>query len=519
MSGFVLVLHQAVDVNSPADEADVLVQVAAVVSALQELGYAAEAFPCTLNLEAVRLHLLQKQPQVVFNLVESIAGCDGLAPLVVDLLEALGVPFTGAGSEAMRLHNDKLRSKERLQQAGLPTPPWHNGPQTIEYPRRMIIKPLHLHASAGVDEAAILDAQSGAQLATAIEERSRSLNTPCFAEAFIAGREFNLSVIAGPNGLVPLPPAEIDFSAFPGGKPQIVGYAAKWDETSFEYQHTPRRFDFLPGDQSLLSQLQILAVKAFHAFNLRGYGRVDFRVDEQGQPWILEVNANPCLSPDAGFAAALERSRLSYSAALQQILNAATHQRPKSLKFAAPAVASFKPCLQPPAAPQSSRPSRPEINLRYEPQLADIAAVRQIVASTGMFRPGEIDVAAELVEARLQRGGASGYEFVFAERDGVVLAYVCFGRNTLTVSSFDLYWIAVEESLRGQGLGGILLREAERLSALAGATRLYIETSHRPDYADTRRFYERNGYQLAALLPDFYAAGDDRAIFVRSLGD
>jgi GNAT superfamily N-acetyltransferase len=136
-----------------------------------------------------------------------------------------------------------------------------------------------------------------------------------------------------------------------------------------------------------------------------------------------------------------------------------------------------------------------------------------------MFRPGEIDVAAELVEARLQRGGASGYEFVFAERDGVVLAYVCFGRNTLTVSSFDLYWIAVEESLRGQGLGGILLRETERLSALAGATRLYIETSHRPDYADTRRFYERNGYQLAALLPDFYAPGDDRAIFVRSLGD
>jgi GNAT superfamily N-acetyltransferase len=119
-----------------------------------------------------------------------------------------------------------------------------------------------------------------------------------------------------------------------------------------------------------------------------------------------------------------------------------------------------------------------------------------------------------LVQAFLDKGQASGYEFVFAEQKGQVVAYACFGRNSLTVQSWDLYWIAVEKPLLGHGLGRVLLDHVQRHIAQAGGGRVYIETSHRADYQATRGFYERCGYQLAAVLEDFYAPGDSKAIYV-----
>jgi D-alanine-D-alanine ligase len=120
-----------------------------------------------------------------------------------------------------------------------------------------------------------------------------------------------------------LPPAEIDFSALPEGKPHIVGYAAKWHAASVEFQQTPRRFEFPDSDAVCLGQLSELALRCWRLFDLRGYARVDFRVDADGQPWILEVNTNPCLSPDAGFAAAVDRAGLPWYAAIARILRAA----------------------------------------------------------------------------------------------------------------------------------------------------------------------------------------------------
>ena len=119
-------------------------------------------------------------------------------------------------------------------------------------------------------------------------------------------------------------PGEIDFSAFPPDKPRIVGHAAKWREDSFEFHHTPRRFDFPAEDEELLDRLRGLARSCWELFRLRGYARVDFRVDGDGQPWILEINTNPCLSPDAGFAAALERAGIAYDEAIRRIVQQAT---------------------------------------------------------------------------------------------------------------------------------------------------------------------------------------------------
>ena len=174
-------------------------------------------------------------------------------------------------------------------------------------------------------------------LEQAMEIRAPFLGGVCFAEVFVEGREFNLSILAGPQGPQVLPPAEIIFEGYDVAQPRIVGYRAKWDVDSDEYHHTPRSFDFKPDDQTLLAELQGLALKCWQIFGLRGYARVDFRVDDKGQPWILEINANPCLSPDAGFAAALDRAGLNFAQTVEWILADGINPAPFPIEFGPPA--------------------------------------------------------------------------------------------------------------------------------------------------------------------------------------
>jgi D-alanine-D-alanine ligase len=146
------------------------------------------------------------------------------------------------------------------------------------------------------------------------------LGGEAFAERYINGREFNLALLAGVEGPEVLPPAEIVFEDHREDQLRIVGYRAKWDEHSFEYHHTPRNYAFPFRDAELIKHLTSLAVKCWSTFTLRGYARVDFRVDEHNTPWILEINTNPCLSPDAGFAAALKQAHITFASALERII-------------------------------------------------------------------------------------------------------------------------------------------------------------------------------------------------------
>jgi D-alanine-D-alanine ligase len=156
--------------------------------------------------------------------------------------------------------------------------------------------------------------------------------------------------------------------------------------------------------------------------------------------------------------------------------------------------------------------------LRFEIISADREAVRDIVASTGFFSPAEVDVAVELVDERLAKGPASGYEFVLADCDGQTVGYTCYGPIAGTQSSYDLYWIAVRRGQQNAGLGRLLMDETERRIARAGGRRVYAETSNRAQYVPTRAFYQRCGYFREAVIVDFYAPGDDKVIFVKDVG-
>ena len=130
-------------------------------------------------------------------------------------------------------------------------------------------------------------------------------------------------ILNGLDGPQILPIGEMDFSTFPADKPRIIGHRAKWNEGSFEYNNTPRSFSVLEQDRSLVEQLERLALQCWQLFGLRGHVRIDFRVDQEGKPWILEVNTNPCLSPDAGYAAALEEAGVGYDEAVRRIVERA----------------------------------------------------------------------------------------------------------------------------------------------------------------------------------------------------
>jgi D-alanine-D-alanine ligase len=157
------------------------------------------------------------------------------------------------------------------------------------------------------------------------------------------------------------------------------------------------------------------------------------------------------------------------------------------------------------------------LTLRYEVTEADQGRVREIVESTGFFHPSEVDVAVELVAERLRRGDASGYFFAFAERSGVAVAYVCYGPIPCTANSFDVYWIAVHCDEQQHGIGKWLMALTEDLIRQQNGRRIYVETSGRPDYLPTRRFYDRCGYMPVAELPEFYGDGDSKVICLKVL--
>jgi D-alanine-D-alanine ligase len=145
-----------------------------------------------------------------------------------------------------------------------------------------------------------------------------------FVERYVDGREFNLSVLDGPNGPEVLRAAEILFLDFPAERPRIVDYEAKWITGGFAYHRTPRRF--LSGtkkNEPLAAGLRDLALRCWSVFGLSGYARVDFRVDHDGHPFVLEVNGNPCLSPDGGFMAAAAHAGLGFDDVIVRIVEAA----------------------------------------------------------------------------------------------------------------------------------------------------------------------------------------------------
>jgi D-alanine-D-alanine ligase len=330
----IAVLHGSMTDLAPLDEQDGLIQVEAVCRALSDLGHEPVQMNFSLDVQKSIHDFRRIQPDIVFNLVETIDGQGRLIHLPPSVMESMSLAYTGASTDAMFTTSNKVIAKKMLMGAGIPTPAF----VTVDtFSRKYnleaipcIIKSVWEHGSVGLDGDCVVFINTADQLNQKMDALRNRLGGECFAESYIDGREFNLSLISeNGNGSVQiLPPAEIRFVDYPEEKRQIVDYQAKWNDDSFEYHHTVRSFRFEDSDRLLLGKMKNIARECWKLFGLRGYARVDFRVDSDGHPWVLEVNANPCISPDSGFVAAADRAGFTFTHIVERIIDGPfyTHQ-------------------------------------------------------------------------------------------------------------------------------------------------------------------------------------------------
>jgi len=314
---YVPVIHAArPDRPDEQDTVDTAIDIAA---ALARLGHRTEVIDIGNDFAPLRA-LAARHPAVVFNMAETVAGDATRAAQPVRLMQELGLRFTGSDAGALTAALSKIASKRLMEASGIPTPPWWQTGDDVPASTRLIVKSDSEHASLGIDAGSVV---TGAQAAAEIAAREARFGGRFFAEAFVAGREFNVALLQDAQGVRVLPIPEILFDALPDDQPKIVDYAAKWDADSHAYHNTPRRFGLEAQNPALAADLARHALACWHAFGLTGYARVDFRITESGLPLVLEVNTNPCLARDAGFVATALQVGIDFDALIAKVLDAA----------------------------------------------------------------------------------------------------------------------------------------------------------------------------------------------------
>lgn len=286
------VIYTDIGPNPTLDDADTLIQAQFISACLMERGYDSPLLPyrpATLKSELQALNAA-----AVFNLVESVSGEDSRAPEGAAFFEALGIPYSGNSATTLNALITKPDVKRRLQQHNLPTPAF---PEDGGQGRQWILKSETFHCSLGMDHRNV----SGdiAALKELAKECAAKHGGEWFLEEYIPGREINMAILDNGDGTGKvLPASEIRFH---GREPHIVDYDSKWNEESESYNSSTVNMVFSDADKPMLNKLGTLTERCWKAFDLSGYARVDFRIDPAGHPYILEINANPCLSSDAGF--------------------------------------------------------------------------------------------------------------------------------------------------------------------------------------------------------------------------
>ncbi len=310
-----------------ASDADTLRTVAAAGSVLRAAGARVVDLACGGDPRPVLANLARRRPDVVLNLCDCPRGDSALEPALPYLLDLLGVPYTGAGGAALALCRDKAAAKRMLVAAGIPTPPFvvvPPGRRPVEPPGLpAIVKPLLEDASCGIGNDSVVHTRRA--LAAQVRFIHRRYRQPALVEAFIDGRELNVSVV-GNDPPRALPAGEIDFSRMPEGLPRIVGFDAKWRPGCAEDEGS-RPMAARPLPRVVRAALRRHALAAVSLTGCRDYARVDFRLDRRLRPFVLEVNPNPDLSPNAGLAMAWKRAGGSWPGLVIRIVRTALSRR------------------------------------------------------------------------------------------------------------------------------------------------------------------------------------------------
>lgn len=312
-----LILYNEPSPHALPDELDVLDQVNFIGETLQTLGYNVSRRGITDDFFNEISQISGNGQDFVFNLVESVGKKAEILYFIPALLNMNHIPYTGCPVEATFITGSKVLARRIMRAHGIPVAGGYKVTEAdqLNHGRKYILKPVWEDGSLGITEESVFTFDG-----TLPEIFKGKNDRHWFIEDFIDGREFNVSVMSGPDGPELLPPAEMLFHGYPQNLPRIVSYKAKWVEGTFQYENSKRNF---PADLSskLMNNMREAVIGCWHAFGLKGYARVDIRVDDEENVYVLEANANPCISPDSGFISAGMHAGYSHAQIISRIIN------------------------------------------------------------------------------------------------------------------------------------------------------------------------------------------------------
>ena len=318
----IAILHTREAAEPPTDP--VLGQ---LCDALGRLGHHVQPVEVDKRVEPLVGALTRAEPDLIVNIAESFRGKSSLESNVAALLNLLGLRYTGSSPAGLILAGDKILAKKVLTFHGITTPRFatiYRGAldwvEDLHFP--VIVKPPQEDASVGLTSASVV--RDLKQLLQQMDALQSEFEQPVLVEEFVEGREFYVGVLGNANATA-FPVIELDFSKFPADRPRMASWEAKWGDEEgggAEFEGTTSIF---PTDvpEELTERMQKVAVDAFHALRLRDYGRIDLRVTDAGEIFVIEVNPNCYLERESEFARAASQAGIGYDALIERIVELA----------------------------------------------------------------------------------------------------------------------------------------------------------------------------------------------------
>jgi len=330
----IAVLYNLLERLQKGEERDILAEegiieeIGAVENAIRSLGHECSVMAILDDILSVVHWLKEIQPDVVFNLCESVYGNTCWEMNIPALLDLIRIPYTGSAPLTLGLCQDKGKVKDILLSQGILTPRYRVFDRQVDHIKGnafpIIVKPLHEDGSLGITKESVV--YDDEMLCKQIQYVIDKYHQPALVEEFIEGRELNVSLMETDGKVGVLPISEIDYSEVPKGIPKICGYEAKWVAESAEYQKTK---PICPATLEWVTKRRVehIAVKVFKLFECRDYARVDMRVDRNGKIYVLEVNPNPDISPQAGLTRSIKAQGMTYTEFIGNLLERALQRK------------------------------------------------------------------------------------------------------------------------------------------------------------------------------------------------
>jgi len=294
-----------------------------VLAGLEALGHDAEPLAVLDDLSKLREGLAERKPHIVFNLIEEFRSAGHYVPLVLGYLELIRQPYTGCNAQGLMMVHNKAMIKKVLKYHRIRVPDFAVFPRgkvfrirrKLPYP--LFVKSTTEHGSHGISQASIV--QNESELADRVAFVHQQIGTDAIAEEYIDGREFYVGVL-GNERLQTLPTWELSFRNLPEGTPRIATSKVKWD-LAYQKKSGIRSQAARNLPEGLEARLQRISKRVYRLLNMTGYARLDFRVTDKGEAFLLEPNPNPQLEYGEDFAEAAEAAGMTYEQLLQRIVN------------------------------------------------------------------------------------------------------------------------------------------------------------------------------------------------------